>query len=386
MIDFLVIGGGPSGSYCAQHLAGKGFKVTQLEEHQSIGKPVECTGLVSQRVTSMVKTDSVVNRVHGANVYFPNGNHIKISKEEETVVLERDRFDQDAAAMAIGKGVDLRLNARVIDIKKQEGKVSVIFRENSNIQNLDAMAVIGADGANSITRKLLFPGQRFRRVVSAYQVDAADRFEDQDNVNVYLGSKFSRGYFAWGTPAGDLSRIGTAGFGLSREKFNNLYRKYITPNKISITGGPIPISFLKKPFGERSLLVGDAAGIVKPLSGGGIYTGMVSGEKAAIAMERAYEREDFSEKSLSIYNRLWKKEIGSELKRDFRIQKMYAKITDSSFDVIGEKITSEKMTKMISSIGDIDYPSRVVLNILIRNPSIVRNVLLPKKDPHEERN
>ncbi|MCL4320121.1 MAG: NAD(P)/FAD-dependent oxidoreductase [Candidatus Thermoplasmatota archaeon] len=386
MFDFVVIGGGPSGSYCTQRLAKRGFKVAQLEEHQSIGKPVECTGLVSRRVTSMVKTDSVVNKVHGANIYFPDGNHIRIGKEEETIVLERDRFDQDAAAMSIGNGAELMLNARVKDIRRQDRKMKITMRRDGNIEEVEALAVVGADGANSITRKVLFPDQRFRRIVSAYQIDGADRMEDQDNVNVFLGNKFSNGYFAWGTPAGDFSRIGTAGFGLTREKFNYLYKRYLNPNKISITGGPIPISFLRRPNGDGALLVGDAAGIVKPLSGGGIYTGMVSGEKAAITMERAYEKEDFSEGTLSLYNKLWKKELGAELKRDFRIQKLYSRITDTSFNIIGRKITTERMTHLINTIGDIDYPSRVVLKMLIRNPSIVRNVLFPRKEKNAERN
>ncbi|MHB1622798.1 MAG: geranylgeranyl reductase family protein [Cuniculiplasma sp.] len=384
MHDFIVVGGGPSGSYCSQHLASKGFNVVQLEEHQSIGKPVECTGLVSKRVVSMVKTESIVNRVHGANVFFPDGNHIQIGKEEETIVLERDRFDQDVAAMAISRGVELRLNARVNDIKTSDENVKVTFRDDGNLKEIRAHGIIGADGANSITRKILFPDQRLSRVVSAYQIDSAKKLDDQDNVNVYLGSQYSRGYFAWGTPAGDFSRLGTAGFGLSREKFKNLYKKFLEPNKVSITGGPIPISFLKKPFGERSLLVGDAAGIVKPLSGGGIYTGMVSGEKAAIAMEMAYERENFSGKFLSLYNRLWKREIGRELKRDYRIQKMYAKITDYSFNSIGQSITSERIKRIINTVGDIDYPSRVVFSIMLRRPSIIRNVLFPRKKIDEE--
>lgn len=383
MQDFVVVGGGPAGSYCAAGLSRRGYKTIQLEDHGTIGKPVECTGLVSRRVPEMVKTTSVINRVHGANIFFPGGDHITIGKEEETIVLERDRFDQDVSAMSIGSGTDLKLNARVINIDREKDAMKVTFRESGNIKEVRCKSVVGADGANSITRKTLFPGQRFRRIVSAYQIEGLQRLEDQDRVNVYLGGEFSTGYFAWNTPAGDFSRLGTAGFGLSRQKFMNLYRKFVNPDKVTITGGPIPISHLKKPYGERVVLIGDAAGIVKPLSGGGIYTGMVSGEKAAEALSIAYEHEDFSENSLKRYNRLWKAALGKELTRDYYIQKLYARMTDSAFDNIGKALSTPGMNGMISSIGDIDYPSKVVLSMMIRKPSIMRNILFPGKRAHE---
>ena len=383
MQDFVVIGGGPAGSYCASKLSHKGYRTIQLEEHGTIGKPVECTGLVSKRVEKMVKTASIINRVHGANIYFPGGSHISIGKEEETIVLERDRFDQDVSAMSVSSGTDLKLNARVINIEKEPDAMKITFRENGNIREIRCQGVIGADGANSITRKILFPGQRFRRIVSAYQIEGLKRLEDQDRVNVYLGSEFSTGYFAWNTPAGNFSRLGTAGFGLSRQKFMSLYRKFMNPDKVTITGGPIPISHLRKPYDERVLLIGDAAGIVKPLSGGGIYTGMVSGERAAEAMNIAYENEDFSERSLARYNRLWKETLGKELTRDYYIQKLYARMTDSAFDKIGEALSSPKMNELISRIGDIDYPSRVVLALMLRKPSILKNILFPGTQTHE---
>ena len=111
------------------------------------------------------------------------------------MVLERDRCDQDAAAMSIGNGAELMLNARVKDRRRQDRKMKITMRRDGNIEEVEALAVVGADGANSITRKVLFPDQRFRRIVSAYQIDGADRMEDQDNVNVFLGNKFSNGYF-----------------------------------------------------------------------------------------------------------------------------------------------------------------------------------------------
>ncbi|MGP6206632.1 geranylgeranyl reductase family protein [Cuniculiplasma sp. SKW3] len=380
MYDFIINGAGPAGSFAAYNLSLKGFKVMQLEEHEAVGKPVECTGLVSRRVIEMSRTKSVINRVHGAHIVFPDDNSIHIRKDEESYVLERDRFDQDLSGLATGAGTELKLKSRMIDVNVNNDKVRIKFREGGNLREEDAMAIIGADGANSITRKILFPGMRIERMISAYQIDGAKMMDDQDSVNVYLGSSFSRGFFGWATPAGDLARIGTAGFGLSREKFININSRMGNPSKITITGGPIPISTLKKTYGNRVLLVGDAGGIVKPLSGGGIYTGMISGQKAAEALTGAYDHSDFSQSFLKVYEVMWKREIGKELKRDLRIQKMFAKISDRSFVELGRRLGNPKITEIINNLGDIDYPSRVVLNVLMRSPGILRHVLIPMRD------
>ena len=204
--------------------------------------------------------------------------------------------------------------------------------------------------------------------------------EDQDNVNVYLGSKITKGYFGWATPAGDTSRIGTASIGgTSKSYFQELNRRFRNNKILSITGGPIPISTLKKTYGDRTILVGDAAGIVKPLSGGGIYTGILSGSKAANTLETALENNDLSERHLSQYERMWKSEIGRELKVDLIIQKLFSKITDYSFNKLYEVISKDENMKVINRVGDIDFPSRVVVSLLLRNPLLISHILLPRR-------
>ena len=125
MYDVIISGAGPSGSYLAYLLSKNGYSVLQLEEHREIGKPVECTGLVSERVFQYVKSKSKINEVHGANVFFPNGKSIHISKGEKTIVMYRDDFDKDVSAMAIGAGTDTRINARVLDTKVNEDYTEV---------------------------------------------------------------------------------------------------------------------------------------------------------------------------------------------------------------------------------------------------------------------
>ena len=120
MHDVLVVGSGPSGSYVSYSLAKLGFDVVNMEEHREVGRPVECTGLVSERVFKYVKTKAEVNSVNGAHIFFPNGKSIHIHKGDRTIVMDRDQFDKDASAMAISSGADIRINSRVLSVKVDE--------------------------------------------------------------------------------------------------------------------------------------------------------------------------------------------------------------------------------------------------------------------------
>lgn len=378
MYDFIVVGAGPSGSYSSHILSKSGFSVLNIEEHKEVGKPVECTGLVSGRVFSMVRSRSKVNDVTGANIYFPGGKPVHVEKQEKTIVMDRDTFDKDAAGMAISSGTDLRINSRARSVKTVENSVKMTYREDGNLKEVEARAIIGADGINSRVRRELF-GNRPSRLVTAYQVDSAYAMEDQDSVDVFLGSDSSVGFFGWATPSGNITRIGVGSYRSAALKhFFNINRRFARDRILGINGGAIPISYLKNTYGERSLLVGDAAGIVKPLTGGGIFTGMVSGKHAARALIEAYEAEDFSRKFLSRYEKYWKKEIGRELFLDGLVQKYFSSLSDSALESIYRVLSKPQNVALINRLGDIDFPSRVIIGMMLRNPSLVKHLMLRK--------
>ena len=374
MKDAIVVGAGPAGSYLSHLLSKKGFDVLNLEEHPEVGRPVDCTGVVTKRVFSYVRSNSIANRVKGANVFFPGEDPMHIEKSEETIVIYRDAFDKDVSAMAIDTGTDLRLNSKVSSVVAGKEYAEVSFRENGNLRTERAKVVVGADGANSIVRKDLY-NEKPRRVISTYQVDSAFRMEDQDSVSVYLGSEVSRGFFAWAVPTGNISRIGVGTLGSgTRSYYEELSRHFPMDAVLGINGAPIPISYLKRTYSHRSLLVGDAGGIVKPLTGGGIYTGIVSAKHAARALEEALERSDFSAEFLSRYQKYWKGEIGRELWMDGLVQRMFARMSDHSLKAIYRVLSSPRILETINSVGDIDYPSRLVLSVIARHPSILLNM------------
>lgn len=377
MYDVIVSGAGPSGSYLSYLLSKKGYKVLQLEEHREIGKPVECTGLVSERVFKYVRSNSRVNEVHGANVFFPNGKSIHISKGEKTIVMYRDDFDKDVSAMAIGAGSDTRINARVLDAKANDSYAEVKYRENGQIKYERGSVIVGADGANSRIRASLNyekPG----KLISTYQVDSSSQLEDQDDVNVFIGSENSKGFFGWAVPAGEITRIGVGVDHVTAIKyFKNINSKFNRSQILGINAGPIPIHYIKKTYGNRSLLLGDAAGIVKPLSGGGIYTGIISAKNAYTAIDHSFEKNDFSEMAMKEYQKLWKHEIGRELYIDSKIQNYFSELStnDALLNKMYDAINTDEIIKRINSLGDIDYPAKVVFSILLRKPRLIKYFL-----------
>ena len=97
---------------------------------------------------------------------------------------------------------------------------------------------------------------------------------------------------------------------------------------------------------------------------------MITQVSAAAAAQAAF----------ACYQKMWKKEIGGELRKALWVQKKFANITDSSFNAMGEMLSDPKLSERINNIGDIDYPTRVVGSILMRKPGLMKHVFFPVKE------
>ncbi len=135
-------------------------------------------------------------------------------------------------------------------------------------------------------------------------------------------------------------------------------------------GGTIPLQFAPRTYGDNLLLAGDAAGQVKPFSGGGIYTSLVAARLASQTVTTAFEKDDFSAAQMSGYERAWKKEIGRELVRSLRIRRFGLALGEAQVDQVVRALHSKGLQDLAARHGDIDYPSRVLLRLARSLPAL----------------
>jgi flavin-dependent dehydrogenase len=146
-------------------------------------------------------------------------------------------------------------------------------------------------------------------------------------------------------------------------------------------GGTIPLEFAPRSYADNVLLVGDAAGQVKPFSGGGIYTSLVAARHAAATAARALETGNLSARGLAAYEKGWKREIGRELLRSLRIRRFGLSLSEDEVERVVRALRGKGLQELAARHGDIDYPSRVLLRIARSAPALAMLALVTVRKP-----
>ncbi|MCX6651359.1 MAG: NAD(P)/FAD-dependent oxidoreductase [Methanomassiliicoccales archaeon] len=370
--DVLVVGGGPVGCTAASVLA-PALDTVVVEEHPCIGEPVQCAGLVTPRVVDLASAwDTVINRIDGAYVHFPGGRTLILQGSEvKAVVVRRGDFDRRCAFLAEKTGARVLTSKRCLSVRRDADGLVADIEEGEEVR---CRALVAADGYRSKVAKQLGLGEP-RDLLRGIEADLRVRMEDQGKVNVYLGRDVAPGFFAWAIPCGDLTRVGlcvTPGGGTPQSYLERLLERQGWAGAVRerTYSGAIPLGHLERTYAERVLLAGDAAGMTKPLSGGGLYTGMTAGRMAAETLIEAFRQDDLSAQNLSSYEERWKGEFGSELRNSFRVRRVFVKMTDRDFDKAGSKFDREKVRGVLAT-GDIDFPTALARPLLKKAPSLL---------------
>jgi flavin-dependent dehydrogenase len=270
------------------------------------------------------------------------------------------------------------LGTRLSSIRRKADQVELETMGPHGRETLQTSLLIGADGPDStVANEFDFP--KPGKLLSAHGIEVGGCNLDPDSVRIFTGKAIAPHFFAWVIPTGEETRIGLATDQGNASSYLPALLKRMerlgmqTPEKgVQYVTGTIPIGPRKRTYGERVLLLGDAAGQVKATSGGGIYMGMKCASHAADAALKAMEADDFSEASLAGYQSAWDSDVGKELRTGYQIHRAFSSLTDKDMDDIFKAMNKPQILKIINNVGDIDYPSKLLFSIIMKAPKLLK--------------
>jgi digeranylgeranylglycerophospholipid reductase len=371
MYDTVVIGGGPIGSRVACLLAENGRQVLVLERKPHPGEKVCCTGIIGQECvdTFNIEDRVILRKVNSASLYSPSGNRLYLHREQtQACILDRAAFDVAMAERAQRAGAEYRFESRATNVTIEPDKAAITVSSRGREDTITSKSVVIACGfAPGLLRRLGLG--TFRDFTFGAQADVETAGVDE--VEVYFGD-VAPGFFAWLVPispatarAGLLSRT-RPGLYLRKWLENLKSQRKITSVDVNLHYGAIPLKPLARTGGERLLVVGDAAGQVKPTSGGGIYYGLLCADIAAATLHQALADDDLSARRLSRYEKSWRKKLGRELRTGYWARKLYERLSQRQIDRLFQIVKASGIDEALLKAEDLsfDWHGRTIRQLL----------------------
>ncbi|HEX3002502.1 MAG TPA: NAD(P)/FAD-dependent oxidoreductase [Methanoregula sp.] len=382
--DVLVIGGGPAGALAAKTAVDKGLSACIVEKRPAIGSPVRCAeGIGKEALTEFIEPDPcwISAEMTGATIVAPDGFVMQLSSKmaggKVGYVLDRKVFDRELVWRAADAGADVAVKSRAAAPIIENGVIKGVKIDYAGkLTSVRAEVVIAADGVESKFAKWcgIDTTVPVREIMSGVQYLMTGIDIDPESTVFYLGNEVAPEGYLWVFPKGPKSA--NVGIGISGKKSGEGHRakdyldkfvKKTFPHGKTIEYIPGGVSVcrpLECTVADGLVLTGDAARVVDPLTGGGIYNAMFTGKLAAETAADCIGKGDVSKKALMAYDKAWRaSKMGKTIDRNYHIKEYLIKQPD------------EKLNEIIHSVSKIDMTEFTTLNLIkeiIRvNPKLV---------------
>jgi geranylgeranyl reductase family protein len=336
-VDALIVGGGPGGLFMAARLAERGVRTLVCEEHGRVGDPVHCTGVLAADSFSRfdLPDSATLNQLSAVRFVSPGGIPVDYTTASPlATVIDRPAFDRSLADRALAAGAEIRAGARVSALEVDASGVSA----SVGGALVRARLAVLACGANYAFQR------RFGFGLPRTYLHTAQRelpCRSVADVELHFGQLAAPGGFAWAVPVvradGPYVRVGVMA---SRDVVGCYARMLervagrcgVTDLDLPPRQKILPLGAIDRTFGDRMIAIGDAAGLVKPTTGGGIYYSIVSASLAADVAVDALARDRLDAQTLSAYERAWRAELADEFAAQHELRDVVTKLSDQAID------------------------------------------------------
>ena len=374
--DVAIVGAGPAGLLTARNLSAAGHDVVVLEEHATIGIPVHCTGLLGSEAFEELDLPrhAILATAQAARFIASDSNSVLVDAERvRASIVDRGVFDQMLADRARAAGAEIRTSVRVRTIRVAADRVVIAGDSGDGV--IHARACVLACGASYRFNRELGLGVP-RAYVQSAQLEAP--FAGPDQIEVHFGRETAPGGFAWVVPFArgghPFNRVGMLCDNGAAARFTTFANR--VRERLATAEGEWPQARLKilplapvpKTFTSRVVAVGDAAGLVKPTTGGGIYYGLVSGALAAEVLDGALRDDQLTESRLARYESAWRARLGAEIRTGLAFRSIMCRLNDRAIDSLVELARIDGIVPLLKQTADFNWHRRSALTLLRHAP------------------
>ena len=326
---------------------------------------------------------TILKEIHSAKMHSPAGISIQIGQPHKvrTYTVCRKKFDQAVAKQAVYSGAMISLNSKPEDVQITDSHVELFVNLDGERILLKSKLLIGADGAHSWTRRKFKMG-RPKELMIGYQVEVTGYQTDDGVLEMYTGEDIAPGFFSWVIPTG----FGTHRIGMwskaelqngksSEEMLHYLMKESKWSDRFSECSvvaqycGPVPSGMVKKPYKDRVMLLGDAAGMAKPTTGGGIGPGFEQIQEIIGPLVSAINCDSLSEKNLKKICKHWYKMKGDQDTARKLRNLLVSDLSDEELDNHFTEFSRPDVIELINKVADIEKPVPIGIALLRKVPA-----------------